>query len=320
MGLFGKLRGKKKDDRGSEGEPVSQSNDSGAGGTVKAGGRGRGRDRAAEAAAEQKRRIEEETEQRAAAKRELELKKRAEQNERKNLVVNKVDEKKKEIETVMKAIRRFEGEVKKQMADGREAKKKGNQREAVRYAQQAKRTKERLTKHENQLKILEDQLQALEDTGLNFNFVEQVKTGNEALKELNEHVDTDTVEDVLADAREAVEKTQAVNDTFQADVNMYGSAVDDDDLLAELDDETFGPIEDDTLADEIPDVPLQKPLDPARAKEDAELDELRMSMNHAGPSSAQVDGITAGMRKVTTKTQQEIEEEELKQLETDLAV
>lgn len=182
--------------------------------------------------------------------------------------------KRRQIEVLERAIKRFEKERAEEARMALAAQKAKNKNEARRHADKAKRLKDRIESHDNQIRVLQQQLYALEDTGAHLNHINQMTETTSVINDVK--IDADTVSDALQDMRESVQAAQDVQDTLKADANLYGAQEDPEDLLAELAEE-YG----DDVTESIPSVPDENPKMPAAAQAasktpvDAEEDEIR---------------------------------------------
>lgn len=202
------------------------------------------------------------------------------EREKEDKIMSNTTAKRKQIEQLERAIKRFEEERAQEAGLALAAQKAKKKSEALRHAQKAKRLKDRIENYDHQLSMLNDQLVALENTGTNNNFIVQMKETTELMNEVK--IDADVVSDTLQDMRESLQAAQDVQDTIKADANMYGPSADAEDLLDELAEEFETEVS-------IPDVPVENPVMPGPAR-------------------------------VTSKTPAETEEDEMRRLEADIAL
>lgn len=89
-----------------------------------------------------------------------------------------------------------------------------------------------LDKSDGQLLNIEQMVQTIEFQEMQFDIVERLKVGNEALRKLNEALDIDQIEDILQESKEGAEKQKEISRLFvgQAEVEEQ----DEDELLREL--------------------------------------------------------------------------------------
>jgi hypothetical protein len=79
--------------------------------------------------------------------------------------------------------------------------------------------------------LLEKQICALESNAININATETLKQGNMFLKQSNDKMDINKVEDIIDDMNELHEQSQSISDLFSQQIeDLYN----DEDLLSEL--------------------------------------------------------------------------------------
>lgn len=111
-----------------------------------------------------------------------------------------------------------------------------------------------LSRTDKQLETLEQLVVDLEYTQIEVSVVEGLKVGSEALKQLNNLMNIDDIQQMMEDNEEAARKQQEISDILQKSSERY----DEQDLLKELDSYIVKQ-EDDILA-KAPDVPTDEPV------------------------------------------------------------
>ncbi|XP_065347223.1 charged multivesicular body protein 6 [Cloeon dipterum] len=108
-----------------------------------------------------------------------------------------------------------------------------------------------LAKTDNQLENLERLVHDLEFSQVEMQVLDGLKTGNEALKKVQEVLNIDAVEKILDETREAVEKQKEIDDLLSGALTQE----DEDDVEAELE----ALISVTEPAKTLPDVPMEEP-------------------------------------------------------------
>jgi len=167
------------------------------------------------------------------------------------------------------------------------AKKHGakNKRVALQALKRKKRYEKQLQQIDGTLSTIEFQREALENASTNTEVLKVMGVAAKALKGAHNNLDVDQVHDLMDDVAEQQEVANEISEAISNPVG-FGQDVDEDDLLAELEeleqeglDEQLlnvGPVADDSL----PDVPLTDPSastvpTSSRAKAKEEDDAMR---------------------------------------------
>ncbi|XP_019629356.1 PREDICTED: charged multivesicular body protein 4c-like isoform X2 [Branchiostoma belcheri] len=173
----------------------------------------------------------------------------------------------------------LESKVQKELAI---AKKNGtkNKRVALQALKRKKRYEKQLTQIDGTLSTIEFQREALENANTNTEVLKTMGYAAKALKAAHQHLDIDTVDDLMADIQEQQDLAQEISDAISKPVG-FGEDVDEDDLLAELEELEQEDLDEKLLdinapTEELPSVPGHKipAAQAAVADEDDEMKEL----------------------------------------------
>nr|XP_043869175.1 charged multivesicular body protein 6 [Solea senegalensis] len=124
-----------------------------------------------------------------------------------------------------------------------------------------------LDKTETQISNLERLVQDLEFAQIEKKVIDGLKVGNECLKKMHEAMSIEEVERIMDETQDAIEYQRQIDDMLAGSLSQE----DEDAVLAELDAITQGDVDlPDVPADELPDVPEQKP-ERERSRKKAEL-------------------------------------------------
>jgi len=118
-----------------------------------------------------------------------------------------------------------------------EAKKAGtkNKRVALNHLKKKKRLELQLQQVDNTLTTIEFQREALMNAKANTDVLNSMKTASSAMKQIHKDNNIDNVEDVMADIQEQQDVAAEISDAISRPIDVPGLDMDDDDLLAELD-------------------------------------------------------------------------------------
>ncbi|KAI8504346.1 PREDICTED: charged multivesicular body protein 4c-like isoform X1 [Branchiostoma belcheri] len=173
----------------------------------------------------------------------------------------------------------LESKVQKELAI---AKKNGtkNKRVALQALKRKKRYEKQLTQIDGTLSTIEFQREALENANTNTEVLKTMGYAAKALKAAHQHLDVDQVDDLMADIQEQQDIAQEISDAISKPVG-FGEDVDEDDLLAELEELEQEDLDEKLLdinapTEELPSVPGHKipAAQAAVADEDDEMKEL----------------------------------------------
>ena len=165
------------------------------------------------------------------------------------------------------------------------AKKNGtkNKRIALQALKRKKRFEKQLQQIDGTLSTIEMQREALEGANTNTAVLTTMSDAAKAMKAAHKHMDVDEVHDMMDDIAEQQDVAKEISDAISSPV-AFGQDVDEDDLLAELEELEQEELDKELLNVEgvpdaaLPDVPTSEPATKAKAKptseEDDELNEL----------------------------------------------
>lgn len=159
------------------------------------------------------------------------------------------------------------------------AKKHGtkNKRAALMALKKKKRYEKQLAQVDGTLSNIEFQVEALQDATANAQTFKNMQLGAKALKTAHGNMSADDVHDVMDDIAEQQEVAQEISDALSGPVG-FGADIDEDDLLAELEELEQEDLDRELLdvgpaPSDLPEVPTATPAAPAAAKDDD--DEMR---------------------------------------------
>ncbi|XP_078607921.1 charged multivesicular body protein 4c-like isoform X1 [Branchiostoma floridae x Branchiostoma japonicum] len=173
----------------------------------------------------------------------------------------------------------LESKVQKELAI---AKKNGtkNKRVALQALKRKKRYEKQLTQIDGTLSTIEFQREALENANTNTEVLKTMGYAAKALKAAHQHLDIDQVDDLMADIQEQQDLAQEISDAISKPVG-FGEDVDEDDLMAELEELEQEELDEKLLdinapSEELPSVPGHKipAAQAAVADDDDEMKEL----------------------------------------------
>ncbi|XP_035679080.1 charged multivesicular body protein 4c-like [Branchiostoma floridae] len=173
----------------------------------------------------------------------------------------------------------LESKVQKELAI---AKKNGtkNKRVALQALKRKKRYEKQLTQIDGTLSTIEFQREALENANTNTEVLKTMGYAAKALKAAHQHLDVDQVDDLMADIQEQQDIAQEISDAISKPVG-FGEDVDEDDLMAELEELEQEELDEKLLdinapSEELPSVPGHKipAAQAAVADDDDEMKEL----------------------------------------------
>ncbi|KAA0183920.1 hypothetical protein HAZT_HAZT005796 [Hyalella azteca] len=154
-----------------------------------------------------------------------------------------------------------------------------NKRVAIGALKRKKRYEKQLQQIDGTLSTIEMQREALESANTNTNVLQTMGEAAKALKSAHQDMDVDKVHDMMDDIADQQDVAREISEAISNPV-AFGQDVDEDDLLAELEEleqealderllETGGTSAD---AAELPDVPTATPAVPAKKKVQEEDD------------------------------------------------
>ncbi|KAM9828375.1 charged multivesicular body protein 4b-like [Syngnathus typhle] len=159
------------------------------------------------------------------------------------------------------------------------AKKNGtkNKRAALQALKRKKRYENQLGQIDGTLSTIEFQREALENANTNTEVLKNMGFAAKAMKSAHENMDIDKVDDLMQDITEQQELAQEISDAISKPVG-FGEDLDEDELLAELEELEQEELDNNLLDVESEDVTLPNvpstslPTRPAAKKEDEEDD------------------------------------------------
>ncbi|KAK3758017.1 hypothetical protein RRG08_058324 [Elysia crispata] len=167
------------------------------------------------------------------------------------------------------------------------AKKNGtkNKRVALQALKRKKRYEKQLQQIDGTLSTIEFQREALENASTNTEVLKVMGVASKALKSAHNNLDVDQVHDLMDDVAEQQEVANEISEAISNPVG-FGQDIDDDDLLAELEELEQEDLDRQLLevggtAEDLPSVPTAEPAEsrPAKSRqveEDDDMKELEM--------------------------------------------
>lgn len=154
-----------------------------------------------------------------------------------------------------------------------QAKKHGtkNKRLALHALKRKKQYEKQLNQIDGTLSTIEFQREALENASTNAEVLSVMGQSAKALKAAHNHMDVDQVHDLMDDIQEQQEVAQEIAEAISNPVG-FGNDVDEDDLLAELEELEQEDLDEQLLkvnptpATDLPEVPQGEPARASRAK------------------------------------------------------
>ncbi|XP_030044136.1 charged multivesicular body protein 4a [Microcaecilia unicolor] len=160
------------------------------------------------------------------------------------------------------------------------AKKHGtkNKRAALQALKRKKRYEQQLNQIDGTLSTIEFQRESLENATTNTEVLKTMSEAARAMKEAHQHMDIEKVDDLMADITEQQEIAQEISDAISRPVG-FGDDIDEDDLLAELEELEQEDLEHELLSvgeEDLPSVPASKvPSVPASRVVEDDDDEMK---------------------------------------------
>jgi hypothetical protein len=161
-----------------------------------------------------------------------------------------------------------------------------NKRAALNALKRKKRLEQQLTQIDNTLTTIEFQREALQNARSNAEILKTMQTASKAMKTVHKEVNIENVEDVMDDIQEQQDIAAEISEAISRPIAMPGVDMDEDDLLAELEELEQEELDAELInagsanvpATSLPSVPTtQLPQVPAQqqaVEEDADLAEL----------------------------------------------
>lgn len=149
-----------------------------------------------------------------------------------------------------------------------------NKRAALQALKRKKRFDKQLQQIDGTLSTIEFQREALESANTNTNVLQTMGEAAKALKSAHQHMDVDKVHDMMDDIAEQQDIAREIFDAISTASGSYGDDVDEDDLLAELEELEQEDLDEKLLnTGELPEVPTALPRQqPSRRNKESEDD------------------------------------------------
>lgn len=153
-----------------------------------------------------------------------------------------------------------------------------NKRVALQALKRKKRYDKQLQQIDGTLSTIEMQREALESANTNTNVLETMSNAAKALKAAHKHMNVDEVHDMMDDIAEQQDVAREISDAISNPVG-FGEDVDEDDLLAELEELEQEELDEKLLntgesVAELPEVPTGNLARVERKKKEEEDDEM----------------------------------------------
>jgi len=111
-----------------------------------------------------------------------------------------------------------------------------NKRQALQHLKKKKRLEQQLQQVDNTLTTIEFQRESLMNAKANADILNTMKMASATMQGIHKQHNIDNVEDVIADIQEQQDIASEINEAISRPVEMAGEYLDEDDLLAELED------------------------------------------------------------------------------------
>ncbi|ELT87311.1 hypothetical protein CAPTEDRAFT_168545 [Capitella teleta] len=154
-----------------------------------------------------------------------------------------------------------------------------NKRAALQALKRKKRYEKQLQQIDGTLSTIEFQRDALENASTNTEVLRVMGDAAKALKAAHKNMDVDDVHNLMDDVAEQQEIANEISEAISNPVG-FGQDVDEDDLMAELEDLEQESLDEQLLdvhpvPDNLPSVPQTEPTKPVAAKVSQEDDDMR---------------------------------------------
>ncbi|KAG0716689.1 Charged multivesicular body protein 4b [Chionoecetes opilio] len=154
-----------------------------------------------------------------------------------------------------------------------------NKRVALQALKRKKRYDKQLQQIDGTLSTIEMQREALESANTNTNVLQTMNDAAKALKAAHKHMNVDEVHDMMDDIAEQQDVAREISDAISNPVG-FGEDVDEDDLLAELEELEQEELDEkllntgESVSSELPDVPTGNLARPERRKKEEDDDDM----------------------------------------------
>ena len=162
-------------------------------------------------------------------------------------IIEAIQELKNTSELLMKKQEHLENKIDHELKTAKQSGTK-NKRVALQALKRKKRYEKQLQEIDNTLSTIEMQQEALESSTTNTNVLKTMNEAAQALKSAHNQINVDKIHETIEDIGEQLDVAQEISEAISNPIS-YGQDVDDDDLLAELEE----------LEKEIVDKALLKP-------------------------------------------------------------
>ncbi|XP_053643953.1 charged multivesicular body protein 4 [Cherax quadricarinatus] len=153
-----------------------------------------------------------------------------------------------------------------------------NKRVALQALKRKKRYDKQLQQIDGTLSTIEMQREALESANTNTNVLQTMSEAAKALKSAHQHMNVDEVHDMMDDIAEQQDVAREISEAISNPV-AFGDDIDEDDLLAELEELEQIDLDEKLLStgepvSELPEVPTIAPAKPERRKKEEDEEDM----------------------------------------------
>lgn len=153
-----------------------------------------------------------------------------------------------------------------------------NKRVALQALKRKKRYDKQLQQIDGTLSTIEMQREALESANTNTNVLQTMSEAAKALKSAHQHMNVDEVHDMMDDIAEQQDVAREISEAISNPV-AFGDDIDEDDLLAELEELEQEDLDEKLLSTgepvaELPEVPTSALAKPERRKKEEDEDDM----------------------------------------------
>uniref|UniRef100_UPI00358E0B92 charged multivesicular body protein 4b-like n=1 Tax=Myxine glutinosa TaxID=7769 RepID=UPI00358E0B92 len=170
----------------------------------------------------------------------------------------------------------LEGKIEKELEAAKKNGKK-NKRAALQALKRKKMYEKQLAQIDGTLSTIEFQREALENANTNTEVLKSMGVAAKAMKSAHQNMDIDKVDDLMSDIQEQQDLAQEISDAISRPVG-FGQDVDEDELLAELEDLEQEALDKELLqvgGDNLPSIPTALPSSKAKQREEEDEDDLK---------------------------------------------
>uniref|UniRef100_UPI00358F70DC charged multivesicular body protein 4c-like isoform X5 n=1 Tax=Myxine glutinosa TaxID=7769 RepID=UPI00358F70DC len=173
----------------------------------------------------------------------------------------------------------LEGKIEKELETAKKN-MKTNKRAARQALKRKKMYEKQLAQIDATLSTIEFQREALENANTNTEVLKSMGVAAKAMKSAHQNMDMDKVDDLMSDIQEQLDLTQEISDAISRPVG-FGQDVDEDELLAELEDLEQEELDKDLLQvggqklPSLPTAPLPSSKAAPKQREEEDEDDLK---------------------------------------------